>query len=95
MHMAILSSGDGVTWATQVLPDPSVSLSGVTWTGSQFVAVGGWSGVQGKVLTSPDGTVWTAQPLPSTWPMASVTWSGTRLVAAGSSGWGGVIVSSP
>ena len=94
-YQTILSSGDGVTWATQVLPDPSVSLSGVTWTGSQFVAVGGWSGVQGKVLTSPDGTVWTAQPLPSTWPMASVTWSGTRLVAAGSSGWGGVIVSSP
>ena len=30
-------------------------LAAVTWTGSQFVAVGGF----GNVLTSPDGVTWT------------------------------------
>src|SRR6185295_15910920 len=51
-------------------------LYSITWTGTQFVAVGN------VVLTSPDGTVWTKQDsvLHSVY---SVTWTGTQLVAVG------------
>jgi len=36
----------------------AISLYGVVWTGSQFVAVG-----QGTALTSRDGITWTPQAL--------------------------------
>jgi hypothetical protein len=49
----VLTSGDGVTWASQTVT-PAVDLHAVTgW--SQFVAVG----VGGGAYSSPDGTTWT------------------------------------
>ena len=49
------TSSDGITWTT--LPYTSNYLSGVTYGGGQFVAVGR----EGSILTSPDGTTWTTQ----------------------------------
>jgi photosystem II stability/assembly factor-like uncharacterized protein len=49
------TSPDGSTWTT--LPYTSNYLSGVTYGGGQFVAVGR----EGSILTSPDGATWTPQ----------------------------------
>ncbi|MDR3581440.1 MAG: hypothetical protein P4L44_15875 [Oryzomonas sp.] len=49
------TSPDGSTWTT--LPYTSNYLSGVTYGGGQFVAVGR----EGSILTSPDGSTWTPQ----------------------------------
>lgn len=63
-------------------------FSGVTWTGSQLVAVG--SG--GAILTSPDGDKWTERPSNTTKRLSSVIWTGTQLVAIGDEG---AILTSP
>jgi hypothetical protein len=62
-------------------------LSGVVWTGSQIVVVGGG----GTILTSPDGITWTKQASNTSNGLNSVAWNGTTLVAAGL---GGAIVTS-
>jgi len=49
------TSPDGSSWT--VLPYTPNYLSGVTYGGGQFVAVGR----EGSILTSPDGTTWTSQ----------------------------------
>ena len=51
----IVTSPDGINWT--ILPYTSNYLSGVTYGGGQFVAVGR----EGSILTSPDGTTWTPQ----------------------------------
>jgi hypothetical protein len=54
----ILSSIDAQSWAYSPLP-PALNAGGlaaVTWTGSEFIAVGEF----GNVLTSVDGLIWTA-----------------------------------
>ncbi|MBI1821274.1 MAG: hypothetical protein HY036_00400 [Nitrospirae bacterium] len=52
----ILTSPDGITWTARTSGTTN-SLTGVVWSGSQFVAVGGnYQGV--VVLTSPDGITW-------------------------------------
>src|SRR3954467_3126249 len=51
-------------------------LNSVTWTGSQFVAVGG------SILTSPDGINWTSRSSPVCC-LNAVTWAGSQLVAVG------------
>lgn len=67
-------------------------LSGTTWTGSQFVAVGGPGAVVSPawVFTSPDGATWTSRTVTATgsylgasYTLLAVAWSGTTLVAAG------------
>jgi len=76
---AVLTSPDGVSWTAQ---DAGVSsgLSGVVWSGTQFVAVGG------AIATSPDGVTWTERtnPYPGEF-LSSVAWSGTQFVAAAGS----------
>jgi hypothetical protein len=67
--------------------DTSENLYGVTWSGSQFVAVG-----TGAILTSPDGRTWTAQNSDTPQVLEGVTWSGSQFVAVGYSG---AIVTSP
>jgi hypothetical protein len=73
---AMLST-DGIQWTTTHLVD--MSMQGVTWTGSQFVAVGGL----GKIRTSPDAVTWTQQISGTDYDLNSVIWTGTRLVAVG------------
>ncbi|MBI1766861.1 MAG: hypothetical protein HYR67_00625 [Bacteroidetes bacterium] len=63
-------------------------LSGVAWSGSQFVAVGG----NGTIVTSSDGITWT--PRTSGYnSLSGVTWSGSQFVAVDR--WNGTILTSP
>ena len=81
---AVLTSPDGVTWTAQDA-GCSTGLSGVVWSGTQFVAVGG------AIATSPDGVTWTPRALPGGgYFLSSVAWSGTQFVAVG-----GAIATSP
>jgi Protein of unknown function (DUF1566) len=81
------SSGGGIgsNWTTQA-SGTSNDLYGVTWSGSQFVAVG----ANGTILTSSDGVNWTLQASGTSYSLSSITWSGSKFVAVG-----GVIVTSP
>jgi photosystem II stability/assembly factor-like uncharacterized protein len=77
-------SAPGQVWHSENLDD-SGDLSGVAWSGSRFVAVGGnctllFFFCRGVIFTSPDGMKWTSQNL------ASVVWSGSRFVIVGDSG---------
>ena len=64
------------------------ALNDVTWSGTQFVAVG----ASGTILTSPDGITWTTRTSGTTSGLNAVVWSGTQFVAVGASG---VIRTSP
>lgn len=77
---SIFTSPDAVTW-TERASGLTAMLNDLTWTGSQFVAVG----ANGQVLTSPTGTAWTQQPIPVAGSAAlnGVAASSTRLVAVG------------
>jgi hypothetical protein len=55
----IATSINGIDWTTQDPPVPA-ELSALTWTGSQLVAVGKGAFDRGLILTSYDGTTWTA-----------------------------------
>ena len=58
------------------------TLNGVTWSGTQFVAVGDG----GTILTSPDGITWTSRAPSSPAPLLyGAAWSGTKFVAVGRS----------
>lgn len=65
-------------------------LRGVTWSGTQFVAVGGGnyydSSSLSVVMTSPDGTAWTNVPMTAKAELKSVAWSGTTYAAVGARG---------
>jgi len=56
-------------------------LSDITWTGNEFVAVGG-----GVVATSADGAQWTTLSIPNISILWGVTWTGDKLVAVGGTG---------
>jgi hypothetical protein len=93
---SIFTSQDGVTWSSYKPPLPGF-WKAVTWSGSQFVAVG----QHGIIVTSPDGITWTQRPAPRGM-FSDVAWSGTRFVAVGAQrrGWFadytvGLIVTSP
>lgn len=82
---AILTSEDGVSWTRRDAEHQLSRMRGLTWSGSQFVAVGD----NGTILTSPEGIQWTKRQAPDrNW--VSVAWNGVRFVAVGS----GTIVSS-
>ncbi|MDS4027079.1 MAG: hypothetical protein RKO25_08895, partial [Candidatus Contendobacter sp.] len=85
---AIQTSPDGVTWtpSASALTNVIYDLSGVTWGGNQFVAVG--SGI----LTSPDGVTWTPRDSGVVAALSSVTWGGNQFVAVGNNG---TILTSP
>lgn len=74
----ILLSDDGVNWTVGTAEEWE-GLNSVTWTGTQFVAVGN----DGAIVTSPDGLIWTSRNLPNTEHLVSVIWTGTQLVSAG------------
>lgn len=59
----IVTSSDGTTWTHVTNPGTSAhTLSGVCWTGTQFVAVGGQGfGTSAVIYSSPDGATWTSR----------------------------------
>ncbi len=65
----------------------SLGFIGVTWSGTQFVAVGSdmATGV-GGIMTSPDGVTWTPRTMPTPNVLNAITWSGTKFVAVGGAG---------
>jgi hypothetical protein len=73
----VASVSHGVNWVSRT-SGTSTGLLGVTWTGTQFVAVGGT-----VVLTSPDGISWTPvnMGLGSTGSLFSIVWTGKHLIA--------------
>lgn len=68
----------GQTWHVQNFGPPA-SLTGVAWSGSQFVVVGYY----GTILTSPNGSTWIIQTSGTLQDLTSITWSGSQLVAVG------------
>jgi hypothetical protein len=59
------------------------TMSGVTWYGNQFLAVG--SG--GTILTSADGDIWTLRPpTPISVSLEGIVWTGDHYIVAGGSG---------
>jgi hypothetical protein len=83
----IRTSLDGITWDTQTQPH-TVSLQGVIWDGSQFVACGS----NGTIITSPDGIVWTSQNNGTGEALYDLYYNGTTYVTVGSNG---AILTSP
>lgn len=83
----ILTSPDGVTWTINS-PSGGDQLDAITWTGTQYVAVG-LSPQVAPILTSPDGVDWTRSTLPTDLGVDGITWTGSELVVVG-----GVILTS-
>lgn len=89
--IAAVSTDNGQTWdggPTGI----GLYLDGVTWTGSEFVAVGG-TGPNGNavIATSPDGETWTGGPLSFASDLKDIISVGTTRVAVG---WTGAILYS-
>ena len=86
-----LSSGYGWVWtsedAVQWDLDPHLQVYEMTEGDNLVVAVG----VEGLVLTSPDGKTWTPRESQTPQVLRGVAWSGSRFVAVGH---GGTIVTS-
>jgi len=88
-NVGILTSPDGAVWTPQ--SGASGILRDVTWSGTQFVAVGD----SGSVLTSPDGVTWTPRTSGTSASLLDVTWTGTQFVAVGGTGSTAAIATSP
>jgi hypothetical protein len=72
----------GVVWVAISHSQLLHPLTGIAWSGSRFVAVGG----SGTILTSLDGNTWTAQASGTSQELRGVAWSGSRFVAVGDNG---------
>jgi|GEM_PF-1892417 len=68
----------GTAWLTRN-SGVTASLTGVVWTGTQFVAVGS----SNTILTSPDGIAWTVRRIDTTANLSlnGVVWTGRKLIA--------------
>ncbi len=84
---AILTSPDGVTWAS-VNSGTASSLNGVTYGHGAFVAVGD----SGTMLTSPDGATWTSVNSGTTVSLKGVTYGNGAFVVVG--GYGTILTST-
>jgi hypothetical protein len=74
----------GTAWTTRT-SGVTASLTGITWTGTQFVAVGS----SNTILTSPDGIAWTVRRIDTTTTNISlngVVWTGQKLIAVTNGG---------
>ncbi len=91
---ALYSSLDGNTW-TSGNSSTTADLFAVTWSSklNKFVAVGGWAGGQGVVVTSADGITWSGLAVGTT-NLYGVTgpWAYSLCIAVGASG---TILTSP
>jgi hypothetical protein len=81
------TSDDGVSWSVQEF-EGLTSFVDVIWSGTEFVAVGGYGGV----ATSPDGIEWTIYSTAMDAAALSVTGGPTTLVAVGEFG---LVATSP
>jgi hypothetical protein len=82
------TSSDGITWTSRTIT--GTQHRALVWTGSLFVAVGL------EVSTSPDGVTWTARTIaPGVGTMYGAAWSGSVLLATGSSGPAATAMTSP
>lgn len=72
-HMA----SHGTAWIERS-SGTSSPLTGVVWTGTQFVA----TGHPGSILTSPDGIVWTSRTVQgASAVLTDIVWTGKKLIA--------------
>jgi hypothetical protein len=84
----IHTSPDGITWIDRVADSGMYgALMDIAWFGSQFVSVG----IEGAILTSPDGVVWTPWASGTNNYLSAVVWSGSQYVVIGK---GGMILTS-
>lgn len=95
---SILTSADGITWTIRNADGTDAEyLSGVTWSGSMYVAVGGdWGSYppyKSLILTSTDGVSWNAQRVTPYYSsdygaywLNAVAWNGALFTAVGDSG---------
>ena len=60
-NASVLTSSDGLTWNSQTLTGGFFDAGFVRYLNGQFIA----GGVGGKIYTSPDGSIWTANSLPA------------------------------
>jgi hypothetical protein len=81
--------GSGSHWTKRQAGWSTADFRGVTWSGTQFVTVGGFSGT---IFTSSDGATWTEQTSGNPNPLNSVAWGGNQFVAVGGSG---TVLTSP
>ena len=92
----ILTSADGLTWAPQGVGVTAGNLSGIAWSGLNYVIC---MGSANTALTSPDSTTWSLQAVTAvTYGVSKIVWDGTQYVGvAGVNGAGinGVIHTSP
>ncbi len=82
------SSTDGVSWT----PISLSSLSGVVWSGTQFVGVGDSGISSSRIVTSPDGISFTNRTPPVNTNLLDLVWTGAQHVAVGASG---TVLTSP
>ena len=75
-------------WTQPTLPANAVGrrLMKVIWTGSQFIVVGGNTGVS-LIITSPDGVTWTERYFSATAMIWSVYNNGSTVIALGTDFW--------
>ena len=88
---ALLTSVNGVTWVrcnAGISQAQDLVLNGVTWSGSQYVAVGGDPDQRrpALVVSSLDGKTWTNRPVTAKGELRGLAWSGSVFVAVGRSG---------
>ena len=81
----ILTSRDILNWDEQD-SGTLTAIEAITWTGSQFVAVGGDNWKTGLVLTSPDGINWRVQNQLGNRVLYDVIWDGNQLIAVATGG---------
>lgn len=75
----ILTSSDGALWTPAALPAGTGPLTSLAWTGSAWVA----AGLQGTLLTSPDGRNWTLRWTKSSDSLLHVFSNGSITVVTG------------
>ena len=75
---SIFTSSDGSTW-TERLSGATSQLNSITWSGSQFAAVG----ASRVICTSPDGITWTTRDsgLTNIMSFNSIIWADTQFAA--------------
>jgi hypothetical protein len=100
----IYTSSDGINWTSRLSGNSNTRISGVTWSGNKFVAVGYSTtnfpnNVQGKSFTSSDGITWSNSNVSLYYELRKVTNNKSIFVAVGrenenGAAFGGIIVTS-